>query len=976
MHDVLNNLIDRCIDRHKQPKHAQKTRYSSDGYSTYYAIHDGKLQSANPRDFEAAQLGIMPIGRDGKAIEYYAASVGKDWKTRYGFDDWEVGSWKQSYGVQVYTGTPSDCLTDLDFEIDIVRDYPELLIATLSDLCDLTTSPLITISKSGGIRFSTRTPDYVHPRTTDDREYIAAYNQETGKRDALYLEIFGEKGLSRWDARYEIITGDLFKIPTIDTNALFEIIDNLKDKIHVPPPTKKEKKNHTQQSQSKDKKKRQRPDVQMIDGLPTDITWIPTGEPNKYKSRRSDYPCNFTKHTKSHGQVQYYQNTQTDETTEFCHNCREWQWIHQPKYRTRKIKLHKSGTQLTLETLQRSRTFLEKVFDSTAKVFGLRADTGVGKNEAAIQHVYKGIKLLLNLPHKNLMHELAARFDKAEITPFAYRGILSNPDGAFPYENPCIQPAKYDAYARKGGNPRDVICPPCPVRWMCESAGHWHDLRQLKKYQVNLFTFPQLFTNPIFRGWIGSNIGTLEKEDLILHDDTEITSLFCVTSVSRDYLENVSRQHHGTNTGSFVDIVLSLLHKDNLYENLKNFIFEQITAHQRDEIIDGLSHVRIDGQLLSLDDAVERGHFKVDTHQDINALPTVADREWTLLHQLELFFDMYPHAPNAPIIYSDGVLSFALAPILPKTKARIGFMGATLQQEHLKRAFPEPYYPNVLFFDATSTEWHPDARVYQLATNRNPRRTVLTDGKLNATGQAYWDSVIDIVSRLDGQHAIITYKSVLAEKETDIEKHDLITAHFGGLTGLDELFKDIDYLHILFSPERPPFALEWDAKMIYGADADILSFDRDDAGEFTDKRVQSVYDAGAIAELIQAIGRGRLVNFGKKVFVWCSHSLPTITDRDQTHLFTERDIAQWHETNTETLENIIVGQADRTPAEIAAEEGITERQAYNRTETTRKQDKAEKKATAKQMHDAGESITEIAKKLGINKSTVSRWLNP
>lgn len=283
---VLDNLIDRCIARNKQSKNAQKTRYSRDSYSIYYASRDGKLQSAAPRDFENARLGIMPIGKNGHPIEQYAAATGKNWKTRYGFDDWELKSWKQSYGVQVYTGEPSEFLTDLDFEFECVQDYPHQLIQTLAALCDLTPRPLITISKSGGIRFSCRTPDYVHPRKTADREYIAAYNQETGNREALYLEIFGEKGLSRWDARYEIITGDLFNIPVIDYHVLFDVIDELKKQIHVPAPPKQEKKQQNQQSQSVNKKKRKSPDVQMIDGLPSDIEWMPTGETDKYKSRR------------------------------------------------------------------------------------------------------------------------------------------------------------------------------------------------------------------------------------------------------------------------------------------------------------------------------------------------------------------------------------------------------------------------------------------------------------------------------------------------------------------------------------------------------------------------------------------------------------------------------------------------------------------------------------------------------------------
>lgn len=334
------------------------------------------------------------------------------------------------------------------------------------------------------------------------------------------------------------------------------------------------------------------------------------------------------------------------------------------------------------------------------------------------------------------------------------------------------------------------------------------------------------------------------------------------------------------------------------------------------------------------------------------------------------------YAANAPIYYSEGVLSFAIAPILPKTKARIGFMGAPLQEEHLHCTFPKPYYPNVMFYDAISTEWHAGARVFQLATNRNPRRTVLTDGKLNATGHFYWHQFIDIVSRLDGKHAIITYKSVLDEKQKDIEKHGLTTANFGALTGLDDRFENVDYLHILFSPERPPLAHEWNTKMIYGGDAEILSFDRKEAGAFIDKRVQSIYDAGVIAELIQAIGRARLVNYGKKVFLWCSHELPTITNRGQTYLFTETDIEKWTDGNTETLENIIVERQETSPVAMAEQDKISPCQAYRRTENQRKSDKKARNAEIMRLSNEGHSYRDIAahitREFGkVSKSTVA-----
>ena len=649
-----------------------------------------------------------------------------------------------------------------------------------------------------------------------------------------------------------------------------------------------------------------------------------------------------------------------------------------PRRHHKPVKLQKTDAQLILETLQRSREFLAEVFDSTAKVFGMRADTGVGKNEAAINYVYKGVRLLMNMPHKNLMNELVGRFEKAEITAFAYRGIMSEPTGAFPYESPCITPKRYDAYAQKGGDPRHVICSRCPSRGLCEEAGHWHDIRQLRKHQVNLFTFPQLFTDSIYRGWIKSSIGTLESEDLILHDDTEITDLFPVVEVKREYLEALSRDHNGTTAGDFADVMLSILHRDDLYDALRDLVFDQLFDTDRDEIIESLSQVRVNGELMTLDDAVEKSLFCIDTQADIDALPQVQDSEWTLLHQLDDFFDIYDCGENAPITYNDSVLSFAIAPMLPETKARIGFMGATLQEEHMHKAFPDKFYPNVQFFDAMSTEWHTDARVFQLSTNRNPRRTVLTDdGKLNTTGQAYFDTVMNIVKRLDGKHAIISYKVVIDEKQDEIQQHGLISAHFGGLTGLDTLFEDVDSLHILFSPERPPTTLEWNARMIYGSDDDLLSFDRDEAGNWVDKRVQSVYDAGVIAELAQAIGRARLVSNGKTVFVWCSHYLPTITDREQTHLFTERDIELWNDGSTTTFEAIIAERQNATPKQIAEQEGITERAVYKRDKGKAKARKAERDKEILRLHKAGHKqgdiVMHISKLFGkINQGTVSR----
>ena len=54
----------------------------------------------------------------------------------------------------------------------------------------------------------------------------------------MYLEIFGEKGYNRWDARYEILVGDLLNPPVVSKAVLFASIDALRAELHEPVPQK------------------------------------------------------------------------------------------------------------------------------------------------------------------------------------------------------------------------------------------------------------------------------------------------------------------------------------------------------------------------------------------------------------------------------------------------------------------------------------------------------------------------------------------------------------------------------------------------------------------------------------------------------------------------------------------------------------------------------------------------------------------
>ena len=145
------------------------------------------------------------------------------------------------HGVfQVYTGIPSERngaqWHDLHFKYEAICAAPDAVIACIEALVNIVNNPLLTLGKSGGLRFSCRVQDYLHPNTEEAKLYIykdTPTPENTYQRD-VYLEIFGEKGHTRWDARYEILIGNLLTPPVVDKEVLFAPIDALRAKLHEP----------------------------------------------------------------------------------------------------------------------------------------------------------------------------------------------------------------------------------------------------------------------------------------------------------------------------------------------------------------------------------------------------------------------------------------------------------------------------------------------------------------------------------------------------------------------------------------------------------------------------------------------------------------------------------------------------------------------------------------------------------------------
>ena len=550
-----------------------------------------------------------------------------------------------------------------------------------------------------------------------------------------------------------------------------------------------------------------------------------------------------------------------------------------------------------------------------------------------------------------------------------------DPNLLFPHRIPCVQAPRADAYRRHGGNMYQMICPTCPVLDMCSVKGFLSQREAIQKARAAIISHPDFHINPAatqFAKEITQN--EFGEPRTLIQDDVSADRLFSENSITRESLEAMRDTWKGQILSDFAKALLkaccvdgkpfaigeylntltpdqkSALHfqmtrvRADAPYNLQstthisvpiedtnghlNYVNTSIAVALQEGLIDDESVVELDDHFPksriyvseseckfvgTLDNAVFHGIF---SHADVDAietLPHVYSKDWTLLHQLERFFDHYPREVDAPIRWHEDTLTFVTPPKLSKWIDKAIFMCATLNLGLFKRAFPNSHIE-----DLNLTQWHESAKLYQLRTNRNPRATVFrfenrknTTGKvkkvpvgLSKTGECYWRLMIDEISRSSHlKHAIITYKKVLEwkkdEEASDLDEFDNIiaTAHYGNLVGLDTDFKEADVLWVLFAPEIPhgekipDNVVTWQAKVFFGNDPEPLNYEfNPDTGQYKDERLQQVWSNQVIAELIQAIGRGRPVRKPITTVVLTSLFIQGITDRAETKLFDEADL--------------------------------------------------------------------------------------
>ena len=500
-----------------------------------------------------------------------------------------------------------------------------------------------------------------------------------------------------------------------------------------------------------------------------------------------------TEHSSNNKAVSFFQN---DDGSIYghCNGCKK-HWVLQSRTETtprgRDIKLTPADviSDVSRETLNDAEAYIKQVLDKdlSGQIFALRVDTGTGKSEKAI--LIKDVRPILLLGSHTLGEEIYERATAKGRKVFLYRGLLHKHGENFPYEAPCVQPHIVDEIRKKGANYYKWICKErCEAFSECQEHGMLFQFRKLgDQGTMMILAIPQLFVDPVYRRFLYDKV-VANEQDVFLVDDASTESLFLDEQIRLPFLIEKIKIWKGAALADFAKAVKDILTE---YENVEMIAELQKLFKRTDRnkaryntLETQLGKARVFDQHtknyveLDINDGIETGRFPIDTAEQRQKLQTTEKKGWTILDKLRIFFKTYPNPETAPMHFDEkeGILHFSLPPQFARTDAALGFMGATLDLDVFKSVSPKTRrkMKMPLVFDASSTEWHKDAKAYQLRNNRNPRATLLKykgQGELSKTGLEFWNYIQNFVRvNTDNTHAIISYKSVIEHYKADLDE--------------------------------------------------------------------------------------------------------------------------------------------------------------------------------------------------------------
>ena len=653
--NILENVIARCHRRHEKPLEQRKTTSTPrlyKGLPYYFTIYCAHRYPVLLQDLEAANISFLPIGKAPVTDRPPRNLEREPFLERRQTPPWDALRWHKSWGIQMYTGMPSACdgapWHDIDFKYEAICAAPDAVLACVQALIDTAANPLLTISKSGGLRFSCRIPEYLHPNTKQARLYV--YKQtlpvENPNSHEVYLEIFGEKGDTCWDARHEILIGDFLDPPVIPKEVLFAPLDALRAVIHDPVP----------QSLPHEEEIPDAPyslgscklDLAKEAFFKHGFSYLTEKEGFHYWSRQGERMGGAEVSVwESEGGVWVRASTSdtglpTEATliTDIWNDTgilpplpatglpmndkvgtvREGELSPLSIKRPRPI-LHKSEpTEETSETHEEISVQGQRAFDRNVRVLGLVPQIASEKNREVESFLRNSEAICLNVPNAAHAAEAEQFFQKRNLGSVArwrdrmylwdqVKDIpvdvrMANP---FQHGNICEDPERCEALEKKGGDPSESICPQCRVYTACQERGYLSQPSGLQTAKVQIIEGLQLFLDPHYAKIVEQLIEAGDGTQPLCIINTTIEyhlfhRLFLECELPKTILEEWRVNWRGSALGNFALALLNAAEIRNkspadAVRRLRTIL--QTFEWLEDEIIQQMCHVNVQGRVIA-----------------------------------------------------------------------------------------------------------------------------------------------------------------------------------------------------------------------------------------------------------------------------------------------------------------------------------------------------------------------------------------
>ena len=702
--DVLQDMIARCHQRHEKPLKQRKTTVTPLLYKglpyhfTAYCAHSYPVML---QDLETAGISFMPIGEAPGTDRPPRSFGGERFLKRQQATDWDPIRWHRSWGIQVYTGMPSARdgapWHDIDFKYEAICAAPEVILACVQALVDAVANPLLTMLKSGGLRFSCRIPGYLHPNTKQAQLYV--YKQTTTAENPhphdAYLEILGEKGYNCWDARYEILLGDLLDPPVISKEVFFAPIDTLRAALHNSvPQSVQHRENPLDAPHSLGSCKL---DLAKEAFLKRGFSYVRQEDGFHYWSRQGGKIGNAEVSLgESEGGVWIRASTSdTGLPMEATLITDVWNdtgilppipktglpiddkvlAVQEGKLSPLAIKrsspvLHKSSTiQKIGETREEISVQVQRAFDRNVRVLGFIPETDAEKSHEIESLLQNGEAICLNVQNIELAAEAEQLFQRRNVGSVArwrdrmylwdrVKDIPVDMRMATPFErgNVCEDAQRCDVLQKKGGNPSEIICPQCRVYTACQERGYLSQFSTLQTAKVQIVEDLRLFLDPQYAKIVEQLLkGRDGTQRLCIINVEREHKLFLECELSKTTLEKWVANWRGSALGNFAILLLNAVEirdKSHAHSIKRLRTVMQTFEWLEEELIQQMCHVNARGRVvergaIDAETGEELARYTIEFERGVSAyIPldtTAVDR---LAAQALPFFELHTFVPN------------------------------------------------------------------------------------------------------------------------------------------------------------------------------------------------------------------------------------------------------------------------------------------------------------------------------------------